>query len=186
MDAPRPAITLRAEAATVENIAPFGTLLSADADAPVIRSAFYGDTLSMKKPGRFVGDDTLELTVATLNRRPMAVSWMERHFLHTQTFLPLGGRPFLMVLAPPSPDAEMPDLAQAKAMLFDGSGGLMLHIGTWHEFPFALVDGSSVVVAIRRDTVRDLKNVVCNEAQGPDLDKKDIVARAGVEIRITL
>jgi len=186
MHASRPALTLRAEAATVENTAAFGTLLSADADSPVIRSAFYGDRLAMKKPGRFVGDDTLELTVATLNRRPLAVSWMERHFLHTQTFFPLGGRPFLMVLAPPAPEAEMPDLSRAKALLFDGAGALMLHIGTWHEFPFALVDGSSVIVAIRRDTVRDLKNVVGNEAHGPDLDKKDIVARAGVEIRVEL
>jgi len=186
MDAPRNAITLRAEAATAENTAPFGTLLCADAEAPVIRSAFYGDTLAMKKPGRFVGDDTLELTVATLNRRRLSVSWMERHFLHTQTFFPLGGRPFLMVLAPPSPETEMPDLVKAKALLFDGSGALMLHVGTWHEFPFALVDGSSVIVAIRRDTVRDLRNIVGNEAQGPDLDKKDIVARAGVEIRVEL
>ncbi|MCS6931279.1 MAG: ureidoglycolate lyase [Acetobacteraceae bacterium] len=186
MDAPANAITLRAEAATPGNVAPFGTLLSAEADAPVIRSAFYGDALAMKKPGRFVGDDTLELTVATLQRRPLAVSWMERHFLHTQTFFPLGGRPFLMVLAPPSPEREMPDLSQAKALLFDGTGALMLHLGTWHEFPFALLDGSSVIVAIRRDTVRDLRNVVGNEAQGPDLDKKDIVARAGVEIRVVL
>lgn len=179
-------LTLRAEAATAATVAPFGTLLGAEADAPLIRSGFYGEALRMKKPGRFVGDDTLELTVATLDRRPLRVVWMERHFLHTQTFFPLGGRPFLMVLAPPAPEAATPDLSRAKALLFDGQAALMLHLGTWHEFPFALVDGTSLIVAIRRDTMRDLRNVRDNEAEGPDLDKKDIRARAGVEIRIEL
>ena len=181
---PQPLI-LRAETATIENVAPFGTLLGAAAPVPVLRSAFYGDRVALRKPGRFVGDDTLEFTVATLERRPFKVSWMERHFLHTQTFFPLGGRPFVMVLAPPNED-EMPDLSAARALLFDGTAALMLHLGTWHEFPFPLVDGSDVIIAIRRDTARDLQRAEGNEAKGPDLDKKDIVARAGVEIAITL
>jgi len=179
------ALTLRAEAATAENVTPFGTLLGATAPVPVLRSAFYGDHVALRKPGRFVGDDTLEFTVATLERRPFLVSWMERHFLHTQSFFPLGGRPFVMVLAPPG-EGEMPDFAAARALLFDGSAALMLHIGTWHEFPFPLLDGTDVIIAIRRDTAHDLQRVEGNEARGPDLDKKDIVARAGVEIAVTL
>ena len=70
--------------------------------------------------------------------RPLRVSWMERHFLHTQTFFPLGA-PFVAVLAPPG-EGELPDLDAARAFVFDGSAGLMLHLGTWHEFPFALHD----------------------------------------------
>jgi ureidoglycolate lyase len=90
-----------------------------------------------------------------------------------------------MVLAPPG-EAEMPDLSAARALLFDGSAALMLHLGTWHEFPFPLLDGTDVIIAIRRDTARDLQRVEGNEARGPDLDKKDIVARAGVEISVSL
>jgi len=177
-------ITLRAEPATVGNIAPFGTLLSADADGPVIRSPFYGDTVAIRKPGRFAADDTLEISVATIHPRPLRVSWMERHFLHTQTFFPLG-TPFAMVLAPPA-EAEMPDLDAARAFVFDGSAGLMLHLGTWHEFPFAVAEAAQVAILIRRDTARDLTQMQGNEARGPDLDKKDIVARAGVTIEIAI
>jgi ureidoglycolate lyase len=178
-------VALRAEAATAANVAPFGTLLSPEAPGAVIRSPFYGESVAIRKPGHFVGDDTLEISVATLERRALRVAWMERHFLHTQTFLPLGGRPFVMVLAPPG-EAAMPDLAAARALLFDGTAGLMLHLGTWHEFPFPLLDGSSVCILIRRDTARDLTRMEGNEAQGPDLDKKDIVARAGVVFEVTL
>ncbi|WP_372619359.1 ureidoglycolate lyase [Falsiroseomonas sp.] len=176
---------LRAEPATLANIAPFGTLLSPMSDAPVIRSAFYGDTVAIRKPGRFVGDDTLEISVASIEARPLRVSWMERHFLHTQTFFPLGGSAFAMVLAPPC-EGEMPDLDAARALVFDGSAGLMLHLGTWHEFPFALRGIAQVCILIRRDTARDLAHVQGNEARGPDLDKKDIVARAGVAIELVV
>ncbi len=177
--------TLQAKPATPSAVTPFGTLLSPTADAPVIRSPFYGESVAIRKPGRFVGDSTLEISVATLERRPLRVSWMERHFLHTQTFLPLGGRPFLMVLAPPG-EAEMPDLGAARALIFDGSAGFMLHLGTWHEFPFALLGTTSLCILIRHDTARDLTHVQENEARGPDLDKKDILARTGVVIEVAL
>lgn len=177
--------TLRAEAATNENTAPFGVILGPDADAPIIRSAFHGDRLVMKKPAKFVADDTLEITVATLQRRPLQATWMERHVLHTQTFVPLGGKPFLLVLAPPN-DAELPDLDAARAILFDGSAGFCMHLGTWHEFPLAVLDDTSLLILIRRDTSRDLTRVVGNEAHGPDLDKKDLWARTGQRVMVKL
>ena len=175
----------RAEAATPENVAPFGFWIGANDAVPVARSKFYGDAVALQKPAQFVGDDTLDITVATIHRRPLRVDWMERHFLHTQTFIPLAGRPFMLVLAPPG-EAEMPDLDAAKALVFDGSAGIALRLGTWHEFPLALVDDTKIVILIRRDTVRDLQHVVGNEAHGPDLDKKDILARTGLSLTVEL
>jgi ureidoglycolate lyase len=175
-------LALRAEPATPQGVAPFGTLLSPAAGAPVIRSPFYGDTVAIRKPGRFVGDDTLEISVVTIAPRPARVTWMERHFLHTQSFLPLGTA-FAMVLAPPG-GGELPDLDAARAFLFDGSAGLMLHLGTWHEFPFAVAGEARLCILIRRDAARDLTHKAGNEARGPDLDKKDIVARMGVAIEL--
>lgn len=177
--------TLKATPATPTNIAPFGYWLGRDAPVPIARSAFYGDAVELRKPAEFVADDTLDISVATVHRRPMRVSWLERHFLHTQAFIPLGGKPFVMVLAPPTA-GDMPDLDAAGALLFDGSAGVALHVGTWHEFPLALEDDTNVIVLIRRDTVRDLAKVEGNEARGPDLDKKDIVARTGVTLAIEL
>ena len=74
----------------------------------------------------------------------------------------------------------------ARAFLFDGDAGVALHLGTWHEFPLALQDDTNVIVLIRRDTVRDLAKVDGNEAHGPDLDKKDIVARTGITLTVDL
>ena len=177
--------TLKAVPATPEAVAPFGFWLGRDAPGPVGRSAFYGDAVELRKPAEFVGDDTLDISVATVHRRPLQVTWLERHFLHTQSFIPLGGKPFVMVLAPPT-EGDMPDLDAARAIRFDGSAGIALRIGTWHEFPLALEDDSDVIVLIRRDTVRDLARVEGNEARGPDLDKKDIVARTGITLVVDL
>lgn len=67
---------------------------------------------------RFQSAEETLLTVATVDRRDLRVRWMERHFKHTQTFIPLGGKPFIVVLAPPN-DKELPDLDQVRAFLFD-------------------------------------------------------------------
>ena len=177
--------TLTPVPATPQALAPFGYWLGSDAPVEIGRSAFYGDRVELRKPSKFVGDDTLDITVATCHRRPMEVSWLERHFLHTQTFIPLGGKPFMLVLCPPT-DADMPNLDDARAFHFDGSAGLAMHLGTWHEFPLPLEDDTDVIVLIRKDTARDLTKVQGNEAHGPDLDKKDIVARTGVTLRVEM
>jgi ureidoglycolate lyase len=63
-----------------------------------------------------------------------------------------------------------------------------MKVGTWHEFPFALVDRSNVIVILRRETTQNLMpdNVVDGEAHGPDLDKKNLVARTGVTVQVKL
>ncbi len=92
-----------------------------------------------------------------------------------------------MVLAPPS-DTDIPDLSAAKAFHFDGTAGFSLHIGTWHEFPFVLDEGVRMVVVLSSQTGYDLaaKDPLTLEAYGPDLDKKDIVARTGVTLAVDL
>lgn len=181
-----PVHRLVAERATPANTADLGVWLGSEALVPPIRSDFYGDAVTLRKPGDFVTDDTLVVSIATLQRRPLQVSYLERHFLHTQTFIPLGGKPMLLVLAPPTPDAELPPLDTLRALIFDGSAGIALHVGAWHEFPMALVDATDVIVLLRRDTIRDLKHKQGNEAHGPDLDKKDVVARCGVVLEVAL
>jgi len=112
---------------------------------------------------------------------------LERHFKHTQVFLPLGGKPFIAVLAPPT-DTDLPNIDEAKAFLFDGQAGLSMHLGTWHEFPFALVEDTQLVVLLRQETSKSLKseNVFDGEGLGPDLDKKDITRRLGVVLKPVL
>ena len=91
------------------------------------------------------------------------------------------------IFAPPSP-ADLPDLDAARAFRFDGDAGFCLHLGTWHEFPFPLVDDTDVIVVISSQTSQDLRQRTANgiEAFGPDLDKKDITLRHRTVIELEL
>ena len=62
------------------------------------------------------------------------------------------------------------------------------YIGTWHEFPLPLEDATDMIVILRNETTRSLlaDNVEGNEGHGPDLDKKDIVARLNTIVRVAL
>jgi ureidoglycolate lyase len=173
---------LTVEAATPDNIAPFGELVGGAGTPAIPPSAFYSQVQSYRP--QFVSDEETEIALCTVQRRPLEVRYMERHFKHTQVFLPLGGRPFVAVLAPPT-ETDLPELSQARAFLFDGQAGLSMHIGTWHEFPFALFDDTQIVVLLRREATRGLQkeNIVDGEGVSGDLDKKDITRRLGVVLQ---
>ena len=185
MHATIPTRFLKAQPASAAVLAPFGALIASDDAVPAARSSFYGDAVALRKPTKMVNDDDIDLSVARIQPRPLEALWLERHFLHTQTFLPLGGKPFAMILAPPTA-ADLPDLDAAAAFVFAGDQGLALHVGTWHEFPLALVPNTDIVVLLRRQTVRDLTQREGNEAAGPDLQKRDLVARFGQRLAAAL
>jgi ureidoglycolate lyase len=170
---------------TPENVAPFGQILGYDPAVPPMPIDFYGGAVRVRRVVDFVSDDQTELPLVTVDRRPGEVRWMERHFKHTQTFIPLGGRPFVVVMAPPT-TAELPDLDAVRAIRFDGQAGFMLKLGTWHEFPFAEEDGTHIIVVLRREASEGLvkENVVQDEARSGDLDKKDLLARCRVRFRL--
>ena len=173
-------------AATPDNVAPFGQILGCDPAVPPMPIDFYGGAVRVRRVVDFVSDEQTELPLVTVNRRPGEVRWMERHFKHTQTFIPLGGRPFVVVMAPPTA-GELPDLDAVRAIRFDGQAGFTLKLGTWHEFPFAEQDGTHIVVVLRREASEGLvkENVVQDEARSGDLDKKDLLARCRVRFRLS-
>ncbi len=176
---------LALQPATRENLAPFGQVLGFDATVQPMPIDFYGGTVKVRRMVDFVSDEQTELPLVTASPRPLEVRWMERHFKHTQTFIPLGGKPFIVVMAPPN-GKELPDLDQVRAFRFDGQAGFTLKIGTWHEFPFVLEDNTNIVVVLRKEAtdglVRDM--VVQDEAQSGDLDKKDLLRRCNIIFRI--
>jgi ureidoglycolate lyase len=176
-------LNIRAEEATPAALAGYGEILGR-IDVPVSISEFM-ESVELRKPVRFMSDDKTILSLATVHRRPLEVRWLERHYKHTQTFIPLGGKPFVIALAKPTA-TEFPDPRDVRAFLFDGSCGITMHVGTWHEFPFALVDPTDLVVILRSETNENLHNVSDNEASGDDLDKRDVLKRAGVRINLTV
>jgi ureidoglycolate lyase len=176
-------LVIHAEEATPAALEGYGDILGRT-DVPVVISEFM-TAVELRKPVRFSSDDKTILSLATVHRRPLEVRWLERHYKHTQTFIPLGGKPFVIALAKPTA-TEFPDPEDVRAFLFDGSCGITMHIGTWHEFPFALVDPTDMVVILRSETNENLHNVSDNEASGDDLDKRDVFKRAGVRINLVI
>jgi ureidoglycolate lyase len=178
-----PVLNVPVEEVTPAALDGFGDILGRT-DVPVTISDFM-ETVELRKPVRFVSDDKTMLSLATVHRRPLEVRWLERHYKHTQTFIPLGGRPFVIALAKPT-RTEFPDPADVRAFLFDGTQGITMHVGTWHEFPFALADPTDLVVILRSETNVNLQNISENEASGEDLDKRDVARRAGVRINLVM
>lgn len=179
--------TLVAKPATLEALAPYGQILGRGTGASEGISDFYEGAVTTSKPVDFKSDEDTCLSLATLQPRTLEIKYLERHFKHTQTFIPLGGKPFVAVFGAPT-DGEMPDLDKLEAFHFDGQSGFTMHIGTWHEFPFAVEEDTDMVVILRTETTRNLAsdNVKDNEAHGPDLDKKNLLQRTGTIFEIEL
>jgi ureidoglycolate lyase len=173
--------TLTVKKATPESLADYGQILGYNADIEPMPIDFYGGTVKVRRVVDFVSDEQTELPLVTVQKRPYEVRWMERHFKHTQTFIPLAGAPFVVVMAPPN-ENEVADLDRVEAFLFDGSAGFTMKLGTWHEFPFAVQDDTNLIVVLRQEATDGLirDNVIQDEAQSPDLDKKDLLARSNV------
>jgi ureidoglycolate lyase len=166
------------------DIMPFGYLLGVTDPDALAETDFYHGAVKLLKPGTFRSDDDTALSIARVDPRANEVIWMERHFKHTQAFLPLGGKGYVVVAAPPN-DASLPDIDQVVAIQFPGNMGFMMHVGTWHEFPFALEPATDVVVILRNETNRDLRQLKDAEAEGEDLQKRNIRARFGLNLTFT-
>ena len=173
--------TLTLEDAMPENFSAFGRLISPEgADART--TAFYGDTVEVRDLGGMVTDDQACLSIARVHPREPEVVWMERHFKHEQMFIPLGRGAFAMIVAPPC-DSGVPQIDQVRAFRFSGPAPVLLHIGTWHEFPFALDRSVDLAVVLREETNANLDALEDGEAVGGDLEKRRIDRRCGVTLR---
>jgi ureidoglycolate lyase len=197
-DATPVTVTLPVEPATPEALRGYGYVIGRPDTEVRGRIDYYGDAAQVRTPVQFVSNDDITLNLVTFNRREPVVRWMEYHAKHTQTFIPLGGKPFIMVLGKPTrrrPDRtvderqpDLPDLDNVRAFHFDGSCGVCMHVGTWHEVPFPLQDGSHFVAIVTNETNRNLEehDPVNFEADGGDLVKRNLLHRFGRLLRIEL
>lgn len=175
---------IKVKPATPEVVAPYGRILGPGSGVKPGSSGFYEGKVAISKPVQFQSDQDTCLSLAVVQPRPFEIQYLERHFKHTQAFIPLGGKPYVAVFGAPTPDGDLPDLEKLEAFRFSGEDGFCMHIGTWHEFPFALEPDTHVVVVLRNETNRNLAAKQNNEAHGDDLDKKNILQRTGVVLTL--
>lgn len=174
---------IAAHIATADAVARFGTLIGAATGATPIMQ-FEGVDVYGGIPFRL--DGTPELIVCNLPRRPFQVGLMERHFRHTQTYLPLNGKAFVMVVGPPGHD-DMPALDGLQAFLFRDGCGIALAEGVWHEFPMAIEDDTAIAVILTAEAHKntDPAPATPDDAEGPDLQRRSFLYR-GLDVTVTL
>ncbi len=150
--------------ATSENLEGYGWAIGTPAGVERDKIDFYGKEVRVTHPADFRSNADTCLNLVSFTERPLTVRWMEYHTKHTQTFIPLSGKPFYMVLGKPTcrrPDSSFdhsqpgePNLDDVKCFYFDGSAGIVMHVGTWHEVPFP-IDGDTHFVCICTNETND-------------------------------
>ena len=77
---------------------------------------------------------------------PRMLHELERHQLGSQTFVPMSGVSFVVVVALSDATSEAPDLHTLRAFWVDGNHAITLRAGTWHHGLIAVEDGDFVVI----------------------------------------
>ncbi|MFS8900822.1 ureidoglycolate lyase [Synechococcus sp. H60.2] len=171
--------------ATPENVRPFGQLLGDDVAHPGLGIPFYqgrvleGQNIDFQYTGKAV------IRTAKILPGYPAVFWLERHLRMTQLFVALGQEPFIMVMAPPNHPKTLPDLDKVQALRFPAGHGLLLHRGTWHDFPIAGERPVVVLTANSEEVVEALANMTtAQEMDQGDVLKISLPQRLNAEIHL--
>ena len=125
----RKTFTVRAQPLTATAFAPFGQVVGQAECRMELRQG-----------------EEFHLDVLSYGHRPVLVDHLNRHHRATQALVPLNGKAAVIVVAPPEATfAAAGDLETLRAFVMDGSAGINLALGVWHEGPFALADRIELV-----------------------------------------
>jgi len=115
--------------------------LSEKAFAPFGQVIAHGDMAMELRDG-----EVFHLNVLHYDRKPLRCDVMYRHHRATQALVALGGKPTLLLAAPPERDFSQPDHVQSvQAFICDGTAGVNLALKTWHWGPYPLADHVDLV-----------------------------------------
>ena len=121
--------TVQAEPLTAAAFAPYGQVVGADECVMELG-----------------GGEVFHLNVLSYEHRPIEADHLNRHHKATQMLVSLAGKPWVIFCAASSVAfTSRDDLAQVRAFIADGSAGVNLALGTWHEGPYALTDRVDLV-----------------------------------------
>jgi len=148
-----PVIEIPLERLSREAFSPFGQIIG-QSDTPPAFEAAHLRSWRLD----FELDGAVELMVTRYRHEPFACTLLERHTGVTQSFIPLGDQPSIMVVAAPG-DASPPAPEAVRAFFVPGDVGIMLWRGTWHaltRFP-ARPEGAAFALITGYDTQRELE-----------------------------
>jgi ureidoglycolate lyase len=126
-------ITLAAAPLTAAGFLPYGEVVEARGAGQLINRGTTRQFADLARvdvgPGQ--GRPRISLYRAAPCAMPLLVTMLERHPLASQLFMPLGGAPFLVVVATGA--GEVVEPSALRAFLSDGRQGVNYRRGTWHH-----------------------------------------------------
>jgi ureidoglycolate lyase len=139
--------TLHAESLTAEAFAPFGDVIDARTSAsfPINagRTQRHHDLAKVETLGENART-LINIFVSQPVTLPLDLTFLERHPLGSQAFMPLHEERFIVVVAPPG---EVIHPGEVRAFVTDGRQGVNYHAGTWHAIQSVLArEGEFLVV----------------------------------------
>jgi ureidoglycolate lyase len=141
-------------------------------------------------PAQIHAETDIEWMLTRTDVREFRLLYLERHQQLSQAFIPLGGDPFVLVVAPVDAREEngFPALEEICAFIVPGDRGVQIHPGVWHEPPFALVDGSQQLLTSHQALTRGLRSGLNDrgEIAQLDVDKRSVAERTGRIVRVGL
>ena len=174
-------------AATRENTADYGVFIGTDVPAAGLSIPFYKGAVEEGHNLPFEYHEHCVVRTARIHPRPGQITWLERHTRMTQLFIGLGDAPLAMVLGKPNLDGDVPDLDTLVAFLFPPAHGIMIHRGTWHDFPMAIDRPVTVLTMNSEEVVAALASQKePAEMDRGDVYKLDVTARTGIKVRVEL
>jgi ureidoglycolate lyase len=146
---------------TVKAFAPFGEVIEARG-APRSINDGYTHRFHDLAPLDATAQDGRAI-VSIFRTKPLALPAtlrsLENHPLSSQAFMPLSGRPFLIVVAPAGPF----DASKLQAFVANANQGVNIRRSVWHHFNLALGETSDFLVIDREGAGDNLEEITLTE-----------------------
>lgn len=149
---------IKVEPLTPQAFAPFGTVIEADPSTAVEINSGYTTRFHALAEAA-VGDGQAVISIFRGRPRELSVAMLERHPLGSQAFVPLGGQPWLAVVA------QSPDLSSCRAFHCQGNQGLQYDINVWHHPLLVLGDAQDFLIVDRTGDGNNLEEVFFDSPQ---------------------
>ncbi|WP_151670194.1 ureidoglycolate lyase [Nitrincola schmidtii] len=143
-------IQLTPQPLTAKNFAPFGQVIDRQQHSHFLING--GSTERYHNMAQVeTGPDDGQVIISIFRKPkadqfPLDIKMLERHPFGSQAFIPLKGKPFLIVVAPPG---DQPDLSQMCLFISDGSQGVNYAAGVWHHPLIVTADEDELLVVDR-------------------------------------
>jgi len=174
--------------ASLASLQDYGVMISEEVYCPGLTIPFYKGSVEEGQNLDFVYTGKAVVRTARISHRSSEITWLERHLRMSQIFVGLGSSPFVMVLGKPNhaQGESVPRLEDVKAFRIPAGHGVMIHAGTWHDFPMAFADQPVTVLTMNSDeVVKALASAeVADEMDAGDVYKIDIRRRTGKVLRV--